>query len=167
MSDYFILIAGAFSAGKTTFIETISNDLYDLSPELWGHRVKITDNESLILIELTGFRKHDIFRQLIIKSESLIGCIFLVDGSYPLTFKEANTLIQMIEAYFHPVIIVAANKQDKENAWDAEAIQSALSLPNNTPVLPCIAHDKNMVKAILIRLCELYLQQDETSDDNI
>ena len=48
--------------------------------------------------------------------------------------------------------MVAANKQDKEDAWDMEDMRHALRLESSVKFLPCVANDKDTVKSVLLEL---------------
>jgi signal recognition particle receptor subunit beta len=48
--------------------------------------------------------------------------------------------------------VVAANKQDKDDAWDLEDMRHALRLENKVKFLPCVATDKDTVKSVLLEL---------------
>jgi signal recognition particle receptor subunit beta len=48
--------------------------------------------------------------------------------------------------------VVAANKQDQENAWSPDEVRLALRLPKEIKVLPCIAREKEQVKNVLLEL---------------
>ncbi|MCP4230813.1 MAG: GTP-binding protein, partial [bacterium] len=54
--------------------------------------------------------------------------------------------------------VVAANKQDKEGGFSPDDVRNILSLPEDIPVLPCVALDKQQVKDVLLELCETILQ---------
>jgi signal recognition particle receptor subunit beta len=56
---------------------------------------------------------------------------------------------------------VAANKQDKPNAWSPDELRLALRLPPQVKVLPCIASDRDSVKHVLLELLYVILQQSE------
>lgn len=48
--------------------------------------------------------------------------------------------------------MVAANKQDMEDAWDLEDMRHALRLDGKVKLLPCVATDKGTVKTVLVEL---------------
>jgi hypothetical protein len=47
---------------------------------------------------------------------------------------------------------VAANKQDREDAWESEDMRIALRLDPNVKLLSCVATDKENVKTVLLEL---------------
>jgi len=48
--------------------------------------------------------------------------------------------------------VVAANKQDKKDAWDVDDMRHALRLDKKVKFLPCTATNRETVKAILLEL---------------
>jgi len=48
--------------------------------------------------------------------------------------------------------VVAANKQDIQDAWELDDMRHALRLDEKTKILPCIATDKKLVKTVLLEL---------------
>jgi len=56
---------------------------------------------------------------------------------------------------------VAANKQDKPNAWSPDELRLALRLPPQVKVMPCVASDRESVKHVLLELLYVILQQSE------
>lgn len=55
--------------------------------------------------------------------------------------------------------MVAANKQDMEDAWEPEDLRIILRLRPEVKILPCVANDKESVKNVLLEL--LYSILDE------
>jgi hypothetical protein len=47
---------------------------------------------------------------------------------------------------------VAANKQDRQDAWDLEDMRIALRLDPKVKLIDCVATDKEKVKKILLEL---------------
>ena len=81
-----------------------------------------------------------------------MGFIVMVDSTRPETFREARSILETFRAYAPTPFVVAANKQDKDDAWDLEDMGHALRLDKNTKLLPCVATDRNSVKTILLEL---------------
>ena len=55
-----------------------------------------------------------------ILSEGMLGFIVMVDSTRPETFREARSILETFRAYAPTPYVVAANKQDMEDAWDLE-----------------------------------------------
>ena len=60
--------------------------------------------------------------------------------------------------------VVAANKQDMEDAWDLDDIRIALRLDSNVKLLPCVARDKSAVKNVLLELLYTILAKMEVNN---
>jgi signal recognition particle receptor subunit beta len=91
----------------------------------------------------------------------MLGLVILVDSTRPETFRETNRIIDFFVSYRDTPYVIAANKQDKPNAWSPEELRLALRLPPHVKVLPCTASDRESVKTILLELLEIILQQSE------
>jgi hypothetical protein len=48
--------------------------------------------------------------------------------------------------------IVAANKQDLEDAWTPEDLRIALRIPDSIKMVPCVATERGTVKQTLLEL---------------
>jgi signal recognition particle receptor subunit beta len=81
-----------------------------------------------------------------------LGFIVMVDSTRPETFREARSILETFRAYAPTPFVVAANKQDMEDAWDLEDVRHALRLDARTKLLPCVATDRNTVKVVLLEL---------------
>jgi hypothetical protein len=76
----------------------------------------------------------------------------MVDSSRPETFREARYILETFRAYAPTPYVVTANKQDLDDAWELEDMRYALRLDPKVKLLPCVAHDKNSVKKVLLEL---------------
>jgi signal recognition particle receptor subunit beta len=90
----------------------------------------------------------------------MLGFIVMVDSARPETFREARGILQTFRAYAPTPYVVAANKQDAEDAWEVEDLRIALKLDGKIKMLPCTATKKDSVKEVLLEL--LYSIQEET-----
>ena len=88
------------------------------------------------------------------RDESGVGWIVMVDSTASETFKETRRIIHAINKHTSLPCVIAANKQDLPNAWTADDIRIALSIPSEIPGLPCSTLDKKSVANVLIALCE-------------
>jgi signal recognition particle receptor subunit beta len=60
--------------------------------------------------------------------------------------------LETFRAYAPTPYVVAANKQDKDEAWDLKDIRIALRLDTKVKLLPCVATNKESVKSVLLEL---------------
>lgn len=162
-----MVVTGPFSAGKTQFIQTVSEiDVVATEASISGgeeKRVKnrttvamdfgrITVDEDLVLylFGTPGQRRFDFMWEIL--SEGMLGFVVLVDSARPETFREARRILDTFQSYAAAPYIVAANKQDMEDAWSADDLRIALRIDSDVKVLPCVATDKESVKAVLLEL---------------
>jgi signal recognition particle receptor subunit beta len=85
-----------------------------------------------------------------------------VDSTRPETFREARSILETFRAYAPTPFVVAANKQDVEDAWELEDIRHALRLDSHTKLLPCVATDRSTVKTVLLELLYSILKEMES-----
>jgi len=161
-----MVVTGPFNAGKTEFIRSVSEiDVVSTERKITTgtERVKetttvamdfgrITVDEDLVLylFGTPGQKRFDFMWEIL--SEGMLGFIVLVDSSRPETFREARSILETFRAYAPTPYIVAANKQDREDAWELEDMRIALRLDSRVKLLPCVAIDKECVKNILLEL---------------
>jgi signal recognition particle receptor subunit beta len=86
----------------------------------------------------------------------------MVDTARPETFREARSILETFRAYAPTPYVVAANKQDMEDAWELQDVRHALRLDSKTKLLPCIATDRAAVKTVLLELLYSILEEMET-----
>ncbi len=161
-----MVITGPFNAGKTEFIRTISEiDVVSTERKITDEtsRVKkettvamdfgrITVDEDLVLylFGTPGQKRFDFMWEIL--SEGMLGFVVLVDSIRPETFREARRILDIFKSYANTPYVVAANKQDLEDAWSTEDLRIALKISPDVKVLPCVATDKESVKNVLLEL---------------
>jgi signal recognition particle receptor subunit beta len=97
-----------------------------------------------------------------ILSEGMLGFIVMVDSTRPETFREARSILETFRVYAPTPYVVAANKQDLEDAWEVDDIRIALRLDKKVKLLPCRAIDRETVKNVLLELLYSILAAMET-----
>lgn len=161
-----MVVTGPFSAGKTEFIQSISEievvatERKITRPE---ERIKdqttvamdfgrITVDEDLVLylFGTPGQRRFDFMWEIL--SEGMLGFVVLLDSVRPETFREARSILEIFRSYAPVPYVVAANKQDLEDAWLPEDLRIALRIPPEIKVLPCVATERESVKHVLLEL---------------
>jgi hypothetical protein len=172
-----MVVTGPFNAGKTAFIRTVSEiDVVSTEKKISqdAERVKetttvamdfgrITIDEDLILylFGTPGQRRFDFMWEIL--SEGMLGFIVMIDSCRPETFREARSILETFRAYAPTPYIVAANKQDKADAWELDDMRIALRLDSRVKLLPCVATDKESVKNILLQLLYQILEEMESN----
>jgi len=166
MQNVKIVVTGPFNAGKTQFIRSISEiDVVNTERKITSQpekikesttvamdfgRITVDDDLILYLFGTPGQKRFDFMWEIL--SEGMLGFVVMVDSSRPETFREARRILETFRAYAPTPYIVAANKQDREDAWEVEDMRVALRLDPEVKLLPCIATDKEKVKSVLLEL---------------
>ncbi len=162
-----IVVTGPFNAGKTEFIRSVSEiDVVSTERKLSSSaekvvkesttvamdfgRITVDDDLVLYLFGTPGQRRFDFMWEIL--SEGMLGFVVMVDSTRPETFREARSILETFRAYAPTPYVVAANKQDKKDAWDVEDMRHALRLDSKVKILPCVATDRETVKKVLLEL---------------
>jgi len=168
-----MVITGPFSSGKTEFIGAVSEiDVVSTERKISSvaekiketttvamdfGRITVDDDLVLYLFGTPGQRRFDFMWEIL--SEGMLGFVVMVDSTKPETFREAKRIIETFSTYAGTPFVVAANKQDDEDAWGPDDLRIILRLPESIKVLPCIALQKESVKNILLELLYSILEQ--------
>lgn len=171
-----MVITGPFSAGKTEFIQSISEiDVVSTERKISDYtrtvkenttvamdfgRITIDEELILYLFGTPGQKRFDFMWEIL--SEGMLGFVVMVDATLSETFREAQEIIQIFRSYSNTPFVIAANKQDLPDAWAPEDLRYVLGLHPDIKVLECIATDKESVKHVLLELLYSIL---ETYDD--
>ncbi len=174
-----MVVTGPFSAGKTEFISTVSEiDVVSTEQKVSSEEEKIketttvamdfgriTVDEDLVLylFGTPGQKRFDFMWEIL--SEGMLGFIVIVDSARPETFREARSILETFRAYAPTPYVVAANKQDVQEAWEVEDMRFALRLDNRIKLLPCVATEKDSVKSVLLELLFSILEEMEAEDE--
>ncbi|WP_448587405.1 GTP-binding protein [Thermocrinis sp.] len=168
-----IVISGPFAAGKTQFINTVSEIKTVKTEKRTQHlsseksvkdyttvamdfgKIRIDDEHELYLFGTPGQFRFDFMWEIL--GEGALGVIILVDSTNPTTFHEARKIINFFQSRFPVPLVVGANKQDLPNAWSPQDVKIALDINENEdiPVIPVSAVDKESVKNTLLTLLEI------------
>jgi small GTP-binding protein len=170
-----MVVTGPFNSGKTEFIQTVSEiDVVSTERRITSAaekvkesttvamdfgRITVDDELVLYLFGTPGQKRFDFMWEIL--SEGMLGFIVMVDSTRPETFREARSILETFRAYAPTPYVVAANKQDMEDAWEVDDMRIALRLDKNIPLLPTIAMNKESVKSVLIDLLTNILKEIE------
>jgi len=161
-----IVVTGPFSAGKTEFIQSISEiDVVATEKKIsrkeervkdkttvamdFG-RITVDDDLVLYLFGTPGQRRFDFMWEIL--SEGMLGFVVLLDSVRAETFREARSILNTFSSYAPVPYVVAANKQDLEDAWAPEDLRIALRIPQEIKMVSCVATDPESVKQVLLEL---------------
>jgi len=161
-----MVVTGPFAAGKTAFINSVSEiDVVSTERKVSSEiekikdtttvamdfgRITIEDDLVLYLFGTPGQKRFDFMWEIL--SEGMLGFVVMIDSSRPETFREARSILETFRAYAPTPYIVAANKQDLQDSWDVEDMRIALRLDQKIKLLPCVAIDRDAVKNALLEL---------------
>jgi small GTP-binding protein len=169
-----MVVTGPFSAGKTEFINSISEiDVVSTERKIsraseaatkeattvamdFG-RITVDEDLVLFLFGTPGQRRFDFMWEIL--SEGMLGFVVIIDSTKPETFKEAKRILNAFNGFSKSPFVIAANKQDLNDAWEPGDIRIILRLDSNVKVLPCTAHDKESVKNVLLELLYSIMEQ--------
>jgi uncharacterized protein len=168
-----MVVTGPFSAGKTEFISTISEiDVVSTERKITSSaekvkdqttvamdfgRITVDDDLVLYLFGTPGQRRFDFMWEIL--SEGMLGFIVMVDSTKPETFREAKRILETFQGYASTPYVVAANKQDREDAWEPDDLRIILRLDPAIKLLPCVALNKESVKNVLLELLYSILER--------
>ncbi|MDJ0755650.1 MAG: ATP/GTP-binding protein [Ardenticatenaceae bacterium] len=161
-----MVITGPFSAGKTSFIGSVSEiDVVRTERRITNAaervketttvamdfgRITVDDDLVLYLFGTPGQRRFDFMWEIL--SEGMLGFVVLVDSTKPETFREAKRILETFQSYASTPFVVAANKQDHEDAWSPDDLRIILRLDPAVKILPCVSLQKDSVKNVLLEL---------------
>jgi small GTP-binding protein len=161
-----MVVTGPFNAGKTEFIRSVSEiDVVSTERKISTEAEKIKNTTTvamdfgritvdkelvLYLFGTPGQKRFDFMWEIL--SEGMLGFVVMVDSTRPESFREARHILETFRAYAPTPYVVAANKQDRKEAWEADDIRIALRLDPNIKMLNCVATQKESVKSILLEL---------------
>jgi small GTP-binding protein len=168
-----MVVTGPFNAGKTEFIRSISEiDVVSTERRITDHthrikeettvamdfgRITVDQDLVLYLFGTPGQKRFDFMWEIL--SEGMLGFVVLVDSVRPETFREARRILEIFSSYANTPYIVAANKQDLEDAWAPEDLRIALKVQSHIKLLPCVAIERASVKNVLLELLYTILEQ--------
>ncbi len=167
MRSFKIVVTGPFSAGKTTFIKSISEiaivsterAISDSTRRVKAEttvamdfgRITISKDIVLYLFGTPGQERFDFMWQIL--SEGMLGYILMVDASRPDTYSEGKRILEFFGSLSDaPFVIGATRIEDKDTPQAIDRIRSDLSIDGEMQIIPCNAMDKEDVKKVLLGL---------------
>jgi len=164
-----VLVTGAFGAGKSQFIRTLS-DVPVVSTERritrpvdGGEKATTTvamdygrytlGKDILHLKGTPGQERFDFMWEILGREAD--GCLFLIDCAAQDGPASAASMLRGLSFLDSLPLVVVANKQDLPNAVDITRIRRLLDLPRQTLIMPCVATRKSSVRQVVKQLVEL------------
>ncbi len=163
-----ILVAGHFGAGKTTFVKTASEikalttERKTSHPEEKKRKDYTTvsmdygeltwEETKLAVFGIPGQERFSFMWKIL--SRGTDGYIFMLDSTDTSLWEETVKQVNMFLSYGEVPYLICANKQDLEEALPLQEIRKRLSLDRRYRLVPCIAHDPEVVRNVLWTLVE-------------
>lgn len=161
-----IVVTGPFSAGKTTFIKTISEiavvsterKITDTSSSLKTEttvamdfgRITVDDDVALYLFGTPGQERFSFMWETL--SQGMLGFVVLVDSSTTESLTESRKILGYFKTMSRVPYVVAVNKINGDSPQILERVRENLSLSDSIPLFSCNALDKESVKKVLLGL---------------
>lgn len=170
MKTYKIVVTGPFNAGKTAFIDAIS-DIAMVTTER-----RITDasattagkSETTVAMDYGQKRLGDALLHLYgtpgqarfefmwsILAKEMDAFVLLVDSTDRLSLMDAKQVMRQFRKQARVPYVVAANKQDHRAAMPPAEIQRLLAVSKDVAVMPCVAREKESVLRVLEHVRQL------------
>lgn len=167
MRSFKIVVTGPFSAGKTTFIKSISEiaivsterAISDSTRRVKAEttvamdfgRITISKDIVLYLFGTPGQERFDFMWQIL--SEGMLGYILMLDASRPETFPEGRRILEFFSTLSDaPFVVGATRMPDGDPSATIERIRKELNIDGDIQVIPCNALEKEDVKKVLLGL---------------
>jgi small GTP-binding protein len=168
-----VVVTGPFGAGKTTFIETIS-EITVLSTErrvtddtraMKGHttvamdfgRITVADNLALYLFGTPGQERFDFMWEIL--AEGMLGFVLMVDHQREESLAEAKRILDFFTDIADVPFIVTVNKVGEDAVVAEDAARRKLDIPDDVTVVALDARDRDDVKRGLVSLLYAVLGQ--------
>jgi small GTP-binding protein len=166
---YKLVVTGAFNAGKTTFVKTLSEIEpvnTDKTTRSQGEKkikatttvaldygkFRINYGSAIHLFGTPGQDRFDFMRDIL--AEEMHGFIFLVDSTDRHRLNQAAELLAAFKKHKNVPYLLAANKADRRGL-SSDEIRQALKLPAKQPLVACVATDKVSARAVVEQLISL------------
>ena len=172
-----MVVTGPFNSGKTQFIQSVSEiDVVSTERRISSDAERVKESTTvamdfgritvdaelvLYLFGTPGQKRFDFMWEIL--SEGMLGFVVMVDSTRPETFREAKSILETFRAYAPTPYVVAANKQDNDDAWAIDDLRIALRLAPEVKLIACVATDREKVKTVLLELLYSILAEMETS----
>jgi small GTP-binding protein len=174
-----VVVTGPFGAGKTTFIEAISEitvlsterQVSDHTRDTKGHttvamdfgRITIADDLALYLFGTPGQERFDFMWEIL--AEGMLGFVLMVDHQREQSLAEARRILEFFTDIADVPFIVVVNKAGEDPVSAEAAARRELAVPGDVTVVALDARDRDDVKRGLVSLLYAVLNQIDTGSD--
>jgi len=176
LREFKIVVTGPRGAGKTTFIENISETAVVSSEQNAGGngqgksgatvemdfgRISISDDTMIYLFGTQGMERFDFMWKAI--SEGMLGFVLMVDSSRPETLQDARCILEYFQSRAAvPCVVGLTRVSEADFPEVSAAVRERLGIDEATPLMPCDATLKDQVKEVLLGLLYHVLQDVES-----
>ncbi len=159
-------MTGPFGAGKTTFIQTISEitvlsterQVSDHTRKVKGHttvamdfgRITVGRELAIYLFGTPGQERFDFMWEIL--AEGMLGFVLMVDAERDESVEEAKRILNFFTDIAEVPFIVAVNKLEGDGSGTLDDVRKRLSIPDGVTVVNCDARDRDSVKETLLAL---------------
>jgi small GTP-binding protein len=167
MQQIKVVVTGPFGAGKTQFINTISEidvvtterkvsvperrELKDQTTVAMDFgRITIKKDVVLELYGTPGQRRFDFMFPIL--SKGMWGFVVVIDSAARESVKAARAVLADFDRLSSVPRVIAANKQDAAGALRPDELRRVLNVGQGMQVLPCVATNKTSVRNVLLSL---------------
>lgn len=151
-----ILVTGPFNAGKSSFVHSISTK--SVSVDRLGTTVALDHGHvdykgfSIDVFGTPGQERFDPVLRLL--GAKALGVILVVDSTDKSSLLRAKEMLSETTKFGLPYVI-AANKQDLDNALSPEEMREKMSLSDNIPIIPTAVKSNQGVYDVMDALLNL------------
>lgn len=164
-----IVITGPFSAGKTTFIQTISEvaivgterDVTDETKSVKNRttvamdfgRMSFGDDLSLFLFGTPGQRRFEVMWEIL--SEGMIGFILLVHAGDDRSLEESAHILETFREYADVPYVIGVTHLDQSSEGEQKVlarVMKELNLPDDVKLVSCDPREREDVKGLLLEI---------------
>jgi small GTP-binding protein len=167
---YKVVVTGPFNAGKTAFIQTIS-DIAMVTTERRISDASVASagkSETTVAMDYGQKRLGDALLHLYgtpgqvrfefmwsILAKEMDAFVLLVDSTDKVSFMDAKQMMRQFRKQARVPYVVVANKQDHRAAIPPAEIQRLLAVSKDVAVMPCVAREKESVLQVLEHVRQL------------
>lgn len=168
-----LVVSGPVGAGKTTFVQTLSETPVvsteaEASEDIGKATTTVAfdfgtlmlDGTELHLYGTPGQDRFDFMWDVL--CEGALGLVLLVAGDKPSDFLHARHILEYITSRNPVPFVVGVTRQDLENVWKPQDIATYFDLPVSQ-VIGLVATSDDSARQILISLLESQLSNKETA----
>ena len=162
-----ILVGGSQGAGKTSFINQISE--VSVTSTTTGEvaldfgRITIDDNLVAYLFGNVSQIRFDFMMDILV--EGMMGFIMIVDATRPESLREASLILSYVTKLESAPFLICVSKQDMSEAFAPEDIKLLLEIPDYTEIHALNTKDKDSLRSALLSM--LFNILNSTEDKNI